>query len=47
MGIGVVFAEDNYLVREGVRQLIEAQDGIDLLAARADLPSLETAAWMD
>ncbi|HXZ99086.1 MAG TPA: response regulator transcription factor [Candidatus Binatia bacterium] len=43
MPIGVVLAEDNYLVREGVRQLIEAQEGIELLAACADLPSLEQA----
>jgi DNA-binding NarL/FixJ family response regulator len=43
MAIGVVLAEDNYLVREGVRQLIEAQEGIELLAACADLPSLERA----
>ncbi|MGA8016864.1 MAG: response regulator transcription factor [Candidatus Dormiibacterota bacterium] len=43
MPIGVVLAEDNYLVREGVRQLIEAQEGVVLLAACADLPSLEKA----
>ncbi len=43
MGIGVVLAEDNYLVREGVRQLIEAQEGIDLLDACWDLPSLEAS----
>jgi len=43
MGIGVVLAEDNYLVREGVRQLIEAQEGLELLAVCADLPSLESA----
>jgi DNA-binding NarL/FixJ family response regulator len=41
--IGVVLAEDNYLVREGVRQLIEAHEGVRLLAACADLPSLEAA----
>jgi len=43
MGIGVVLAEDNYLLREGMAQLIDAQDGIELLATCADLPSLETA----
>jgi DNA-binding NarL/FixJ family response regulator len=43
MPIGVVLAEDNYLVREGVRQLIEAQEGIELLATCSDLPSLEKA----
>ncbi len=43
MPLRVVLAEDNYLVREGVRQLIESQDGIELVAACADLPSLERA----
>ena len=43
MALRVVLAEDNYLVREGVRQLIEAQEGIELVAACADLPSLELA----
>jgi DNA-binding NarL/FixJ family response regulator len=43
MGIGVVLAEDSYLVREGIRQLIETQEGIDLLAACGDLASLEAA----
>ena len=39
----VVLAEDNYLVREGVRQLLEAQDGIEVAAVCDDLPSLELA----
>ena len=43
MALRVVLAEDNYLVREGVRQLIEAQEGIELVAVCADLPSLELA----
>src|SRR6202140_3377607 len=43
MALRVVLAEDNYLVGEGVRQLIEAQEGIELVAACADLPSLERA----
>jgi len=43
MAIRVVLAEDNYLVREGVKQLIEAQDGIELVATCEDLPTLERA----
>jgi DNA-binding NarL/FixJ family response regulator len=40
MPVSVVLAEDNYLVREGLRQLLEAQDGITLAAVCHDLPSL-------
>lgn len=36
----VVFAEDNLLVREGVRRLLEAQDGIEVAAVCEDLDSL-------
>jgi len=43
MAIRVVLAEDSYLVREGVRQLIEAQDGIELVAVCEDFPALERA----
>ena len=43
MTIRVVLAEDNYLVREGVRQLLETVDGIDLVATGEDRPSLEAA----
>jgi DNA-binding NarL/FixJ family response regulator len=38
-----VVAEDNYLLREGIRQLFEASDEVDLVATAADLPSLEQA----
>ncbi len=40
MAIRVVLAEDHYLVREGVRRLIEAQPGLELVAVCADLDSL-------
>jgi DNA-binding NarL/FixJ family response regulator len=38
-----VVAEDNYLLREGIRQLLEMSDEIELMATCADLPSLERA----
>jgi DNA-binding NarL/FixJ family response regulator len=38
-----VVAEDNYLLREGIRQLLEGVDEVELLAAASDLPSLERA----
>jgi DNA-binding NarL/FixJ family response regulator len=41
--IRVVLAEDNYLVREGVRRLVEAQDELELLAVCEDLDSLLAA----
>ena len=41
--VRVVVAEDNYLLREGIRQLLEASDEVDLVATAADLPSLEQA----
>jgi DNA-binding NarL/FixJ family response regulator len=41
--IRVVLAEDNYLLREGIRQLLETSDEIQLLASCADLPELERA----
>ena len=40
MAIRVVLAEDHYLVREGIRQLIEAQPDIELAAVCEDLDSL-------
>ncbi|HEY6468300.1 MAG TPA: response regulator transcription factor [Candidatus Dormibacteraeota bacterium] len=43
MPIRVVLAEDNYLLREGIRQLLETSGEIDLLASCADLPELEHA----
>jgi DNA-binding NarL/FixJ family response regulator len=41
--VRVVVAEDNYLLREGIRQLLETSDEIELGAATGDLPSLERA----
>jgi DNA-binding NarL/FixJ family response regulator len=43
MPIRVVLAEDNYLVREGVRRLLEAQDDLELVAVAEDFPTLEKA----
>jgi DNA-binding NarL/FixJ family response regulator len=38
-----VLADDHYLVREGVRRLLEADPEIEVVAACGDLPSLLTA----
>ncbi len=43
MTIRVVLAEDNYLVREGIRRLIEAQPELELVAVCEDLGSLLAA----
>ena len=43
MALRVVFADDNYLVREGVSSLLAEVDGIDVVATAADLDSLVTA----
>jgi DNA-binding NarL/FixJ family response regulator len=40
MTIQVILAEDNTLLREGMRHLIEAETDLHLLAACGDLPSL-------
>src|SRR6478735_5924551 len=40
MAVRVVVAEDNYLVREGIARLLEAQEGIELVDTCADLDSL-------
>lgn len=37
----MILAEDNYLLREGLSQLLESSDEIDLVRACADLPELE------
>ena len=42
MPIRVVLADDNYLLREGVRQLIETQPELELVAVAADLESQKT-----
>ena len=41
MGIRVVLAEDNTLLREGVAQLLERADDIELVGTAVDRPSLE------
>jgi DNA-binding NarL/FixJ family response regulator len=38
--IRLVVAEDNYLVREGVRRLLETQDDLEIAAVCDDLDSL-------
>src|SRR5438093_2314700 len=40
MALRVVFAEDNYLVREGTAALLEATDDVELVAAVSDLDEL-------
>jgi DNA-binding NarL/FixJ family response regulator len=43
VAIRLVLAEDNYLVREGVRQLIESQQDLEVVAVCNDLESLLAA----
>jgi DNA-binding NarL/FixJ family response regulator len=43
MTISLVLAEDNYLVREGVRQVIAEVEDVELVAVCEDLPSLLAA----
>lgn len=47
MVIRVVLAEDNTLLREGIAQLLERAEGIELVGAVGDLDALEAAieAW--
>jgi len=40
MALRVVFADDNYLVRQGVTSLLTEVDDIDVVALARDLPSL-------
>lgn len=40
MAIRIVLAEDNALLREGIRSLIEAQDGLELVGTGHDYDSL-------
>jgi DNA-binding NarL/FixJ family response regulator len=39
----VLLAEDSYIVREGVRALLDAQDGLDLVGTCEDMPTLLAA----
>lgn len=41
MGLRVVVAEDNALLRQGLERLFERADGLELLGSAEDLPSLE------
>ena len=43
MPLRVVLAEDHYLVREGVRRLLEAQPDVEVAAACGDLDALLAA----
>jgi DNA-binding NarL/FixJ family response regulator len=43
MSIRIVLADDHYLVREGVRRLLETEPDFDVVAACADLDSLLVA----
>jgi DNA-binding NarL/FixJ family response regulator len=40
VAIRLVLADDNLLVREGLEQVLTAQEGIDVVASCTDLPSL-------
>ena len=43
MAIRLVLAEDNYLVREGIRRLLETRPGLEVAAVCTDLSSLLAA----
>ena len=43
MPIRVLVAEDNYLVREGIKRLVEAQSELELVGTCADLDGLMAA----
>jgi DNA-binding NarL/FixJ family response regulator len=43
VAIRLLIGEDHYLVREGVRRLLESSPEVDVAAACMDLPSLESA----
>jgi DNA-binding NarL/FixJ family response regulator len=47
MPIRLVIAEDHYLVREGVRRLLETQPGFEVVAVCGDLDSLLKAADLE
>jgi DNA-binding NarL/FixJ family response regulator len=36
----VVIADDTYLIREGLRQVLEGEDGVDIVAYASSLPTL-------
>jgi DNA-binding NarL/FixJ family response regulator len=41
--VRLLIGEDQYLVREGIRRLLESTSEVDVVAACTDLPSLESA----
>jgi DNA-binding NarL/FixJ family response regulator len=43
MPIRVVLADDSFIVREGMRELLQSVDGLDVVAAAGDLVSLQEA----
>jgi DNA-binding NarL/FixJ family response regulator len=43
VAVRVVLADDHYLVREGVRHLLEAESDVEVVATCGDLPSLLAA----
>jgi DNA-binding NarL/FixJ family response regulator len=43
VAIRVVLAEDSYIVREGLQQVLDAMPGVEVVAACADLDSLMSA----
>ena len=43
MTIRVVLADDSYIVREGIRELVRSLEDIDVLAACADVETLNEA----
>lgn len=47
MALRIALAEDNYLVREGLELLLGGDEGIELLASCADMPSLLAAVEAD
>jgi DNA-binding NarL/FixJ family response regulator len=47
VSLRVAVAEDSYIVREGLEQLLAAEDGIELLASCADMTSLLAAVDAD
>src|SRR3954469_23885709 len=47
MGLRVLLGEDSLIVREGVRQLLESDDEIEVIAAVGDMDSLRDACERD
>jgi DNA-binding NarL/FixJ family response regulator len=43
VSVRVVLADDSFIVREGVEQMLAGADGVEIVASCGDLPSLEEA----